>query len=75
MVGPADPYLSPFYNQDDLGKPRVHALARRLAAVTPGLSYTCITDELSDDAVVNSAVAGSDRVINCLDEGHHVRTG
>ena len=51
----------------------MHALARRLAAVTPGLSYTCITDELSDDAVVNSAVAGSDRVINCLDEGHLAR--
>jgi molybdopterin-synthase adenylyltransferase len=68
-VGPADPYLAPFYNRKDLGMSRAHALAKRLLDVSPALSCTEVTGALADDAAVRSALDGCDFVVNCLDQG------
>jgi adenylyltransferase/sulfurtransferase len=68
-VTPADLYLSPAFTPADVAAPRAEVLARRLAALSPGVRAPAHTQSLETDADVHRAVEGADFVLCCADPG------
>ncbi len=68
-VSPADVYLSSSFKESDVGSARSHVIERSVAERSPTTKFEIISDELTSDEVVASAIEGSDFVAVCLDIG------
>ena len=68
-VGAVDAYHSPAYSRADQGAPRGQVLQQRLQAVAPSVRFAPWTQPFSSDEDVEKAAAGSDFIVNCLDDG------
>jgi len=69
-VGPADLYFSPEFQPADCGDLRCEALKRHLASEQMPARVQTLTERLTDDGSVEQATAGSDFILNCIDEGN-----
>ena len=70
VVAPADLYFCPEFQPSDCGALRCDALKRHLASETSTATVEAVTTPLTDDRMVEQAAAGSDFVINCIDDGN-----
>lgn len=69
-VGPTDSYLSPVFSLADVGELRTTVVAGRISGSTTDVTVTTHTQLPENDAQVLELIAGSDFVLNCLDQGH-----
>lgn len=70
VVTPADTYLSPVFGIADYGVSRCEIFRRCLERSSPNVRFESIRERLLDDESVLKSVAGSDFIINCVDEGN-----
>jgi adenylyltransferase/sulfurtransferase len=68
-VAPADLSSCGVYVESSLGQPRGEALRDRLGVLAPDSKVAALGEALESDEAVARAVAGSNFVVNCLDEG------
>jgi adenylyltransferase/sulfurtransferase len=68
-VAPTDIYLSQAFSLADVGEVRASVVARKIAAAAPEVTVTVHTQNLENDEAVLAMIAGSDFIINCLDQG------
>ena len=69
-VSPSDLYFCPEFQPSDVGALRCDALQGYLATHATGTAFDPVTSRLTDDQMVEQAMAGSDFVLNCIDEGN-----
>jgi len=69
VVAPADVYLGPVYELDEVGSQRADVLRARLRRVAREADVQLVAGELKSDSDVAAAVAGSGFVLGCLDPG------
>jgi adenylyltransferase/sulfurtransferase len=69
VVSPADVYLTPIYDLDEVGSARTAVMQRRLRAAAREIDVELVSSELATDADVAAAVAGSTFVLGCVDPG------
>jgi adenylyltransferase/sulfurtransferase len=69
LVSPADTYFSPVFERGATGSTRAETVGRRIEAATPHTRFRPFSDALTSDDQIRDIVAGSNFVINCLDDG------
>ncbi|MEV7342649.1 ThiF family adenylyltransferase [Streptomyces sp. NPDC093544] len=64
------------YTEDDIGRPKVEALAQRLHAVNSGVSVTVERRKVDTEDALAEVIAGSDVLALCADEsrGEYINT-
>jgi adenylyltransferase/sulfurtransferase len=70
VVSPSDLYFSPEFQPSDVGALRCEVLQRHFASQAAGTAFDAVTSRLTNDQMVEQVVAGSDFVVNCIDEGN-----
>ncbi len=70
VVEPSDLYFSPEFRPEDCGSLRCEALRRHFDARAVSAGFQSVSRCLPDDQAVEDAVAGSNFVVNCIDEGN-----
>lgn len=70
IVRPADLYFCPEFVPEDRGTLRCDAVGRHFHREGAQVTFKSYSAPLQDETAIGEAIAGSDFVINCIDEGN-----